>query len=104
MSRTVNTIGMTIAQMLESRGMPGAVHMGTGFDAWYPGYVDYMPMMQNQAAFWTETALWRYATPHFYTLSDFPSDRRGLRAESLYPSPWKGGWWRLRDAVEGVQL
>jgi len=41
MSRTVNTIGMTIAQMLESREMPGAVHMGTGFDAWYPGYVDY---------------------------------------------------------------
>ncbi|HCK34267.1 MAG TPA: hypothetical protein DHW20_03760, partial [Gemmatimonadetes bacterium] len=50
MARTVNTIGMTIAQMLESRGMPGAVHMGTGFDAWYPGYVDYLPMMQNQAA------------------------------------------------------
>ena len=104
MSRTVNTIGMTIAQMLESRGMPGAVHMGTGFDAWYPGYVDYMPMMQNQAAFWTETALWRYATPHFYTLSDFPSDRRGLRAESLYPSPWQGGWWRLGDAVDYMRV
>ena len=104
MSRTVNTLGMTIAQMLESRGMPGAVHMGTGFDAWYPGYVDYMPMMQNQAAFWTETALWRYATPRFYTLSDFPANRRGLRAESLYPSPWKGGWWRLGDAVDYMRV
>jgi len=100
MSRTVNTIGMTIAQMLESRGLPGAVHMGTGFDAWYPGYVDYMPLLQNQAAFWTETALYRYATPYFYTLQDFPSDRRDFRAESLYPSPWPGGWWRLGDAVE----
>ncbi len=104
MARTVNTIGMTIASMLESRGMPGSVHMGTGFDAWYPGYVDYMPMMQNQAAFWTETALWRYATPHFYTLNDFPADRRDLRAESLYPSPWEGGWWRLGDAVDYMRV
>ena len=97
MSRTVNTIGMTIAQMLEARGLPGAVHMGTGFDAWYPGYVDYMPMLQNQAAFWTETALYSYATPRFYTLSDFPQNRRDLRVESLYSSPWQGGWWRLVD-------
>ncbi len=104
MSRTVNTIGMTIAQMLESRGMPGAVHMGTGFDAWYPGYVDYLPMLQNQAAFWTETALYRYATPHFYTLQDFPQSRRNLRPESLYPSPWEGGWWRLADAVDYMRV
>ncbi len=104
MSRTVNTIGMAIAQMLEARGLPGAVHMGTGFDAWYPGYVDYMPLLQNQAAFWTETALYRYATPHFYTIADFPQGRRELRAESLYPSPWRGGWWRLADAVEYMRV
>ncbi len=47
MSRQVNTIGMTIAQALESNGQVGATHMGTGFDAWYPGYIDYMPMLQN---------------------------------------------------------
>lgn len=99
-SRELNTIGMAIAQMLETNGQPGAVHMGTGFDAWYPGYVDYMPVMQNIAAFWTETALYRYATPRFYTINDFPKNRRDLRAETLYPSPWQGGWWRLRDAVE----
>lgn len=104
MSREVNTIGMTIAQMLESRDMPGAVHMGTGFDAWYPGYVDYLPMLRNQVAFWTETALYRYATPRFYTLSDFPADRRDLRQESLYSSPWTGGWWRLQDAVDYMRV
>jgi len=104
MARTVNTLGMTIAQMLESRGMPGSVHMSTAFDSWYPGYVDYMPMMQNQAAFWTETALYRYATPRFYTLSDFPENRRDLRPESLYPSPWQGGWWRLGDAVDYMRV
>ena len=104
MSRQVNTIGMTIAQMLESQDMPGSVHMGTGFDAWYPGYVDYLPMLRNQIAFWTETALYRYATPRFYTLSDFPADRRELRQESLYSSPWTGGWWRLKDAVDYMRV
>ena len=103
MSREVNTIGMTIAQALESNGMPGATHMGTGFDAWYPGYIDYMPMLQNIAAFWTETALYRYATPHFYTPADFPADMRDLRPQSLYSSPWPGGWWRIKDAIDYME-
>ena len=47
----------------------------------------------------TETALYRYATPHFYTTSDFPQNQRGLRPQSLYSSPWEGGWWRIGDAV-----
>jgi len=100
MSRTVNMIGMGIARSLEERGQVGATHMGTGFDAWYPGYVDYMPMLQNINSFWTETALWRYATPHQYTIADYPAAYRGLRSESLYPSPWPPGWWRLKDAVD----
>ncbi|MEK7401548.1 MAG: M14 metallopeptidase family protein [Gemmatimonadota bacterium] len=103
MSREVNTIGMTIAQALETNGQLGATHMGTGFDAWYPGYIDYMPMLQNIAAYWTETALYQYATPRFYTLNDFPADMRDLRPQSLYASPWAGGWWRLRDAVDYME-
>ncbi len=99
MSREVNSMGMLIAQGLDAKGQVGATHMGTGFDAWYPGYIDYMPMLQNIAAFWTETALYEYATPHFYTLDDFPAETRDLRAGALYASPWKGGWWRLADAV-----
>jgi hypothetical protein len=98
MSRTVNTIGMFMAQALEERGQVGATHYSS-FDAWYPGYIDYLPMFQNSIAFWTETALYSYATPRYYTLSDFPADRRDLRPESLYASPWPGGWWRLGDAV-----
>src|SRR5262245_40178482 len=37
MSREVNMIGMGIAKSLEERGQVGATHMGTAFDAWYPG-------------------------------------------------------------------
>jgi hypothetical protein len=98
MTRTANTIGMHMAQALEERGQVGATHYSS-FDAWYPGYIDYLPMLQNSIAFWTETALYSYATPRYYTLSEFPADRRDLRPESLYASPWPGGWWRIGDAV-----
>ena len=47
MSREVNMIGMAIAKGLEERGQVGATHMGTAFDAWYPGYVDYAPNLQE---------------------------------------------------------
>ncbi|MCU1385251.1 MAG: hypothetical protein JWL71_3948 [Acidobacteria bacterium] len=103
MSREVNMIGMAIAKSLEEHGQVGATHMGTAFDAWYPGYVDYAPNFKNIAAFWTETALFQYATPHDYTLTDFPANMRDLRPQSLYSSPWTPGTWRLRDAVDYME-
>jgi Zinc carboxypeptidase len=99
MSREVNMIGMAIAKGLEERGQVGATHMGTAFDAWYPGYIDYAPNFKNVPAFWTETALYQYATPREYTIADFPESFRDLRPQSLYSSPWRPGWWRLGDAV-----
>ena len=98
-AREVNMIGMAIAKGLEERGQVGATHMGTAFDAWYPGYVDYAPVFKNIPAFWTETALYALATPHEYTIDDYPQNMRDLRPRSLYSSPWKPGWWRLGDAV-----
>ncbi len=103
MAREVNMIGMAIAKGLEEKGQIGATHMGTAFDAWYPGYVDYAPNFKNIAAFWTETALFQYATPHEYTLNDFPANQRDLRPQSLYSSPWPPGTWRLRDAVDYME-
>jgi hypothetical protein len=90
---------MAIAQGLEERGQVGATHMGTGYDAWYAGYIDYAPMFKNVAAFWTETALANMAAPRDYTLNDIPPAYRDLRPESLYPSPWAGGHFGLGDSV-----
>ncbi len=97
-SREVNMIGMAIAKGLEERGQVGATHMGTSFDAWYPGYVDYAPIFKNIPAFWTETA-GNMAAPREYSINDIPQNFRDLRPQSLYSSPWPGGWWRLGDAV-----
>ena len=49
-----------------------------------PGYIDYAPNFKNIAAFWTETALYQYATPHEYTIDDFPAEHaRPAAAEPL---------------------
>jgi len=103
MSRQVNTIGMAIAQGLEERGQVGATHMGTGYDAWYAGYVDYAPMFKNVAAFWTETALAGMASSREYKIDVFPENYRDLRPQALYASPWAPGRWTLRDAVEYME-
>jgi len=58
--------------------MPGAVHR-VGFDNWYPGFLDFTHIFRNSISFFTETALYSYATPHFYTVNDFPRDRQQLR-------------------------
>ena len=46
-AREVNMIGMAIAKALDEKGQRGATHMGTAFDAWYPGYIDYAPNLQE---------------------------------------------------------
>ena len=50
MWRTVNLIGMAMAQALEERGQKGAVHM-SGFDNWYPGFLDHAKNFHNIASF-----------------------------------------------------
>ncbi|HLW77672.1 MAG TPA: M14 metallopeptidase family protein [Bryobacteraceae bacterium] len=99
MVRWLNLVGMSIAEYLDDHNLPGSMHQET-FDVWYPGYIDNIGNFRHTISFFTETALYRYATPHFYTLDEFPAARQGLGEEMLYSSPWKGGWWRLADACK----
>lgn len=100
-ARTINTIGTYIAQELDAHNQPGSVHMLATFDAYYPGYIDYMPVFQNIPAWWTETQGGSCATPKpIGRPENFPAEYRELRPQALYLSPWPGGAWRLRDAVE----
>ena len=96
-SRELNMIGMAIARRLDAEGKVGATHMGSGYDAWYPGYVDYAPAFKNIPAFWTETQ-GRGAAPTETRREQIAADMQ--RPQSLYSSPWLGGRWTLRDQVE----
>jgi hypothetical protein len=102
MARWLNVLGIDMAAYLDEHQMPGAVHR-VGFDNWYPGFLDFTHIFRNSISFFTETALYRYATPHFYTVDEFPKDHQQLTAEVFYSSPWKGGWWRLADAVRYME-
>ena len=99
-TRWKNLIGSAMGQGFEGADQPGALSR-TAFDLWYPGYAD-GPSVEghNIPTILTETANYRYATPHYYTIYDFPESYRDLTAGTFYPSPWEGGWWRFRDAIE----
>ena len=100
MSRTVNSIGTRIAQELDQQGKPGAVHMLATFDAYYPGYIDYMPMYQHIASWWTETQGGNCGIPRTSTVEQLPEAYRALIPTSMYSSPWKEGRWTLKDQVD----
>lgn len=100
LARTVNAIGMRIAAELDQEGKRGAVHMLATFDAWYPGYIDYMPMYQNIASWWTETQGGNCGIPRITTADSLPPAYRDTRPRALYESPWVEGRWGLRDQVD----
>ncbi len=93
-----NVVGTGMAAYLNEHQLPGAISESE-FDNWYPGFVDYAGSFRNEISFFTETALYRYATPRFYTVDEFPKNMQDLKALTMYTTPWQGGWWRLKDAV-----
>ncbi len=97
--RWQNLIGSAMGATFDAEGKEGAISRIV-FDTWFPGYVTQVVDSHNIISILTETALYRYATPHFYTIRDFPEEYKDLTMSAFYPSPWKGGWWRLKDAVE----
>lgn len=97
--RWQNLIGSAMGAAFDEEGQEGAISRHI-FDTWYPGYLTQVQDSHNIISILTETALYRYATPHFYTLRDFPPEYQDLTMSAFYPSPWKGGWWRLKDAVD----
>lgn len=97
--RWQNLVGAAMGEAFDEEGKDGAISRIV-FDTWYPGYVTQVVDSHNIVSILTETALYRYATPHFYTVRDFPEEYQDLTMSAFYPSPWKGGWWRLKDAVD----
>jgi hypothetical protein len=95
----LNVIGTNMSAYLDAHNMPGAISESE-YDNWYAGFMDWAGVFRNEISFFTETALYRYATPRFYTVDEFPKQYQDLRALSMYATPWQGGWWHLKDAVD----
>lgn len=108
-----NFIASNMALHMDYHDMPGTISLsplyapqGTwnGWDTWFFGYTDTVGDYFNSHTVFTETAGSGYATPKFYSVRDFPAWAKDLRKSTLYASPWKGGWWRLMDAVNVVKI
>jgi len=108
-----NMISAHMSVHLDFYNMPGTIALsplyapqGTwnGWDTWYVGYSDTLGDFFNCITQMTETAGAGYATPKYYSVREFPAWARDLRKSTLYPNPWKGGWWRLKDAADYVKM
>ena len=95
----LNVVGTNMSAYLDAHNMPGSISESR-FDNWYAGFTDWAGVFRNEISFFTETALYRYATPRFYTADEFPKSDQDLRALTMYTTPWEGGWWHLKDAVD----
>ena len=80
---------------------------GIVYDLWWNGSMRGAPDFHNMLGFLTETALYRYATPHCYGEDEIPETfgaRSGFlpadRPTTQYPDPWEGGCWHIRDAMD----
>jgi hypothetical protein len=103
---TINQIGEAMRKRFDEEEKPGySSHML--YDIWWNGSMRGGPDFHNMAGFLTETALYRYATPHCYTPEEIP-ETFGERHKHLpakipsvnYTNPWLGGCWPLRQPVE----
>lgn len=99
--------GAHMAYTLEEQGKTGILNA-----AQYPGWGHYgfhwITTHHNMAGMLTESASAKLATPIYV----HPSQLRGAspktmpryEAQTNFPHPWPGGWWRLRDIVEQQKI
>ena len=101
--REVNLIGAQMALRLEQAGRTGAIY-GYAFDAYWPGGTKNTAWFKNIAGLLTEVASARFATPMYIDPTELTGGGRkgliGYDAQTNFPSPWPGGWWRLRDIMD----
>ncbi|MBI4544698.1 MAG: peptidase M14 [Gemmatimonadetes bacterium] len=104
-TRGVNLLGSAMTRRFAEERKPGPVSR-VGFDMWWNGGMRTAPYFHNMVGILTETALYRYATPKEYSADSLPrsfgrgSSMSAAEPSVFYPDPWRGGWWRLGDAVD----
>ena len=100
--RELSWYGSHIAYKEEEAGLSGVLN-----DAEYSGWghfgFHWVTPFHNIAGMLTEAASARLATPMFIHPDQLQGGVRNLptyEAQTNFPDPWPGGWWRLRDILE----
>ena len=100
--REMSWYGAHIAYKEEEAGKSGVVNAAI-YSGWGHFGFHWITPFHNIAGMLTESASARLATPLFVHPDQLSGGRRGLpeyEAQTSFPNPWKGGWWRVRDIVE----
>ena len=100
--REMSWYGSHIAYKLEEEGFQGVLNAaqfaGWGHFGWH-----WITPFHNIAGMLTESAGTRLATPVYIHPEQLRAGARlfpEYEAQSTFPNPWPGGWWRLRNIVE----
>ena len=100
--RQADVLGTNMGRRLEEAGKRG-VGNDMIFDSYWPGGTRNTAWWKNVTGLLTEVASVRLATPIYVEPGELRGGYKGLpeyKRQSNYPSPWEGGWWRLRDIVD----
>ena len=99
--REMSWYGAHMAYRMEEAGFEGTVNAAI-YSGWGHFGFHWITPFHNIAGMLTESASARLATP----LHVHPDQLRGSRqlpeyeAQTTFPNPWPGGWWRVRDIVD----
>ncbi|TKJ30850.1 peptidase M14 family protein [bacterium (candidate division B38) B3_B38] len=99
-------VGSHMAVKLEEAGKKG-IETGAPYTAWWMASFHMITNYHNIAGMLTESASAQIASPIYIHPDQLRPGRRGrpeYKAQLSFPSPWEGGWWRLRDIVEQQKI
>ena len=105
LTREIELTGAYMRTVLEEKGKIGVMHYAK-WNHWRMSAIHTCALWHNVPTILFEAAGTPLATPIFQEESRFTSGRGGGLGQQgnnqtiNYPSPWQGGWWRLRDIVE----
>jgi hypothetical protein len=100
--REMSWYGAHIAYKEEEAGLSGVVNAAI-YSGWGHFGFHWITPFHNIAGMLTESASARLATPLFLHPDQLRGETRQLpvyEAQTTFPNPWPGGWWRVRDIVE----
>lgn len=86
---------------LQKQGKTGVITQAL-FEGWWEGPASDCGLWHNQIAMLSEMASCNIASPIFIDSSEVKvnPELATYDIRTNYPSPWRGGWWRLRDIVD----
>jgi len=105
LTREIELTGAYMRTVLEEQGKIAVMHYAL-WNHWRMSAIHTCALWHNVTTILFEAASTPMATPLYQSTQDLaPPNRGGLGTQGNtqtinYPSPWPGGWWRLRDIVE----